>query len=805
MSLFIGQPSVLDLPNPEQGLDNEAPATNVELIKSAFRDAEAIESSDSKYNMLAEQWATVIEDIKESDGAVFGNPARGFRDYDRATATIFQYIADHPDTLGHMAGLNEDQIQQTAKLSAQAIREENIAIQSTRPESFIPEIIGGMGSALTDPYVAASIPFGFLGRISSVWNLMAREAAIGATSEAFVQYDVSKWYKELGYDYGIKDFASRVAIAGTGAAILSGGIYTAAKGINLTAIQAKKGYEAFVKAGGKRNPEAERYVSNLEDDLNSNPFKNDEDGFIHEKKLNEAIDFIEGEFYEVTSKALPELPAPVKTSNPVEAAPINSDRPNLSGQLFEYKPNEINVDAKTFQFKSGGDSDGVTKRLSSVEKWDPELAGEIMVYEYADGRTFIADGHQRLALAKRLESKNLDSDVKLIARVYRERDGITPGQARLRAAVKNIAQDSGTALDAARVFREKEGVNIDFATLPISSRLVSDGLDIMKLSDDAFMAVVNEVVPHNYAAVVGRILQDKPELHVAAVDVLAKTNPSNVFQAEAIIRQMDSAPTMTATQNDLFGEEIITTSLYKERAKILDAAFKRLQKDKAAFNTLINNAEKIELEGNTLARDKNIERRDADAQAIQVLQALANSKGPISNALNAAARQAAETGKYENPIADFVDAIRGGIDSGDIRGAATSRNRSDLDDLSTQREIKERENDRLDDFDEPGSSGFEKQADQLEQDMFGGMGRVEDEAPTLSGEGAQPEVARSKPESEDVDAELEGIDMDTEVPVGVRFDEDTGEFVPEVLTVRQIKESIEQDKSMLDYVGSCVK
>ena len=805
MSLFIGQPSVLDLPNPEQGLDNEAPATNVELIKSAFRDAEAIESSDSKSNMLAEQWINVIEDIKESDGAVFGNPARGFRDYNRATATIFKYIADHPDTLGHMAGLNDDQIQQTAKLSARAIREENIAIQATRPESFIPEITGGMGSALTDPYVAASIPFGFVGRISSVWNLMLREAILGASSEALVQYDVSNWYKELGYDYGIKDFASRVAIASAGAAILSGGIYTAAKGINLTAIQAKKGYEAFVKAGGKRSPEMERHVAILEDDLNANPFKNDEDAFIHEQKLNEAIEIIEGEFYEIPSQALPELPAPAKLSTPVEAAPINSDRPNLSGQLFEYKPSEISVDAQTFQFKSGGNADGVTKRLSSVEKWDAELAGEIMVYEYADGRTFIADGHQRLALAKRLENENPNQGIKLNARVYRERDGVTPGQARLRAAVKNIAQDSGTALDAAKVFREKEGVDIDFATLPISSRLVSDGLDIMKLSDDAFMAVVNDIVPHNYAAVVGRILQDKPELHAAAIDVLAKTNPSNVFQAEAIIRQMDSAPTMTATQNDLFGEEIITTSLYKERAKILDAAFKRLQKDKAAFNTLINNAEKIELEGNTLARDKNIERRDADAQAVQILQALANSKGPISDALNAAARQAAETGKYENPIADFVDAVRGGIDSGDIRRAATSRNRNDLNDLSAQPTIKQREKDRLDDFDEPGSAGFEKQADQLEQDMFGGAARIEDEAPKPGGKESKPAVARTKSESEDINAELEGVDMDLEVPVGVRFDEDTGEFISEVLTTRQIKESIEQDKSMLDYLGGCVK
>ena len=65
---------------------------------------------------------------------------------------------------------------------------------------------------------------------------------------------------------------------------------------------------------------------------------------------------------------------------------------NLDGTVFRFDPDELQVDAELFQFKSGGDEFGVTDRLQGITTWDPIKAGQVTVFEFADGRRFIADG-----------------------------------------------------------------------------------------------------------------------------------------------------------------------------------------------------------------------------------------------------------------------------------------------------------------------------------------------------------------------------------------------------------------------------
>ena len=159
----------------------------------------------------------------------------------------------------------------------------------------------------------------------------------------------------------------------------------------------------------------------------------------------------------------------------------------------------------------------------------------------------------------------------------------------------------------------------------------------MPLSDNSFGMVVNGIVPAKYAAFVGRLIDDQ-DLQDAAMSVLAKANPENKFQAEAIVRQVKETPSEQVTQISLFGEELMTESYYFERGKILDRAYKELRRDKAAFETLVRNAERLEAEGNILAADANQRKAATDAQTITLLQALANRKGPLSDALNDAAK-----------------------------------------------------------------------------------------------------------------------------------------------------------------------
>jgi hypothetical protein len=53
----------------------------------------------------------------------------------------------------------------------------------------------------------------------------------------------------------------------------------------------------------------------------------------------------------------------------------------------------------------------VTDRLQGITTWDPIKAGNVTIYEYADGRKFIADGHQRVGLGPdRIEQRAVGND-----------------------------------------------------------------------------------------------------------------------------------------------------------------------------------------------------------------------------------------------------------------------------------------------------------------------------------------------------------------------------------------------------------
>ena len=418
-----------------------------------------------------------------------------------------------------------------------------------------------------------------------------------------------------------------------------------------------------------------------------------------------------------------------------QLALVDNGADNLDGVIFKYDPDEIDIDAKTFQFKSGGDEFGVTKRLQGAV-WDKNLAGTITVYEYADGRLVVSDGHQRLGLAKRIKAQDPSQEIKLYAYKEREVDGISPIESRVNSAIKNIAntpadaRDPQLVIDAAKVLREATG-NPNISTdvidsLPPQSQIVKQARGLMLLGDDAFMSVVNEVIPPNYAAIVGRLIDDQ-NLQSAAISVLAKSNPSNAFEAEAIIRQVRESDFEQVKQIDLFGEKIVTESYFVERAKILDKAYKELRKDKAAFETLVRNSERLEAEGNVLVKEANKKKADTDGQTIALLQTLANRKGPLSDALNQAARTARDTGSYVEATRGFLDSVRGSIESGDFERISSGDIGRAVDGTPQIARSEIAKEPALEGFDEPTGIAAERQADQLAQDAFRGFEEAEPE------------------------------------------------------------------------------
>ena len=334
----------------------------------------------------------------------------------------------------------------------------------------------------------------------------------------------------------------------------------------------------------------------------------------------------------------------------------------LPAGVESFAPDELTVDAERFQFKSGGDASGVTDRLQGVTTWDPVKAGMTLVWQDEDGRHFVADGHQRVGLARRIAEADPAQQPRVNAIVLRASDGITAADARSAAAFKNIAEGTGTAIDAAKIFRASpDRVN----ELPPRSELVRQGQQLAKLSEPAFNMAVNGVVPERYAALVGRLVEDE-SLHAPILGVLTRAEPENLTQAEAIVRQAREAGAQTYTQDSLFGEETVVASLYRERSRVLDAGLKMLRRDRRVFATLTGEAATIEGAGNTLDPTANAARKESDERALAVIQALANRTGPLSDALNAGARAYAGNGRLADAARSFVAAVRNAAERGDL-------------------------------------------------------------------------------------------------------------------------------------------
>ena len=102
----------------------------------------------------------------------------------------------------------------------------------------------------------------------------------------------------------------------------------------------------------------------------------------------------------------------------------------IKGNVTLYKPEEIEFDPVNFQYKTDGDTRGVSNKLAEVKEWDNVAAGTIMVFEYRNGKKAIVDGHQRLGLAKRLSAQG--KKIELLAHTFREVDGVFPDEAMVK-------------------------------------------------------------------------------------------------------------------------------------------------------------------------------------------------------------------------------------------------------------------------------------------------------------------------------------------------------------------------------------
>ena len=300
-----------------------------------------------------------------------------------------------------------------------------------------------------------------------------------------------------------------------------------------------------------------------------------------------------------------------------------------------FDPRTLNAAPDVFQYKAGGDDAGVTSRLQGVQTWDPTSAGKVIAWEDPTGTYYVADGHQRLGLAMRL----LDQGPKLDATLFRASDGWSAQDVRTIAALKSIREGSGTPLDAAKVLRANDGSASD-DSLPVSGDFITQAKGLARLSDDAFGATVNGVVPQRYAAQIGVMAGDRTELHASMVNLLAKAKPANMDEARALVSESLEQDFLSreSVQADMFGGAPAESTVIA-RAKVKAAVLRQVRGDGRLFSTLTRQADAIEAGGNALARDANEAALATNRAAEALISKLAYRDGPIADAMKEAAER----------------------------------------------------------------------------------------------------------------------------------------------------------------------
>ena len=298
--------------------------------------------------------------------------------------------------------------------------------------------------------------------------------------------------------------------------------------------------------------------------------------------------------------------------------------------LHTFKPSELLTDAKTFQYKENSDNEGKTDRMEGVEEWSANDSGIVVVWESKEGKKYIADGHQRLGLAKRLN----DDSIRLDGILFREVDGYTPEDVRMIAAQKNIAEGSGTPVDTAKIIREMGGAEKYPAHLPRKNKNYEYGVALSRLGEEAFQKVIDGYVTPQQGAVIANIIRDDKAKQSVAIDIVSKSDMETLSQVELVARQILSTPTESVKQTNLFGTQEFFSSSAMEKIKIIDNALTILKSRKNTFANAINNASVLESGNNKIDKEKSKDVRQLAMTAIEILKKNAFYEGVISDKAN---------------------------------------------------------------------------------------------------------------------------------------------------------------------------
>ena len=545
---------------------------------------------------------------------------------------------------------------------------------------------GSFSALATDPIVLASLPIGAIYSVprtalAAAWRVAWVEGLIGAAVEVPIQVSAQGFRKDVGLATEVELFGKTVNLGvlntltvGAGSfllgGLLQGAIKGTPKGVRALRQALSKSSDAEIEKISKalkiQNPEELSKIKEPENPFEDNPISNKIDTENHNAAQNQVLNDVQTEIKPIEQK--------------IKQKSLNEIQANVE----RYKPEEIEFDPANFQYKTDGDASGVSNKLKNVTEWDEPSAGAVLVYEFANGTKAIVDGHQRLGLAKRLSAQG--KKIELLAYTFREVDGVFPDEAMVKGLMMNLRNNTGTAIDAAKIMRSRFGADWTLfeKSLPARSNLVKNTKGLTELSDDAWGMVVNNKNLENLGSRVGTIIEDK-SLHANIIKVLKDKKFTSLAELEQTLRLTNTLPKTITKQDTLFGSDFFAETLLVERSQLLNWAKNNITKRSKAFKTIVENDTTLQKAGNKLNKLNNEEQRIIYEQVQERFEQVATQAGSeLSDKLTKAA-QLLKEGKRGDAEKLFQQAIDDAAAKGDFRGSVVSRSSgADKTEIETQ-------------------------------------------------------------------------------------------------------------------------
>jgi len=586
-------------------------------------------------------------------------------------AKILELNPDLKTEMSDLGYADEDSFRNTIGIKARELWEKHhdISSRATGWGTF-GSFVGAFTALGTDPLVLASLPIGGAYKVSGTvlkqaLKVAAIEGIIGTTVEIPIQIQAQGYRKELGLPTSVEIMGKEIPLGvlntltvGAGSFVLGGLIQSIVKGTPGAVGSLRKALNKSSDAEIEKISKALK-IETPETKLPDNPFEE-----------TKATSKINNENHNAAQhQLLNDVKAEIK---PIEAELTPKSLDEVKGNVKVYKPEEIEFDPVNFQYKTDGDARGVSQKLASVKEWDNVAAGSVLVYEFKNGTKAIVDGHQRLGLAKRLSAEG--KKIELLAHTFKEVDGVLPEEAMIKGLMVNLMNNTGTAIDAAKIMRSRFGADWSKFSkfLPARSNLVKNTQGLTKLSDDAWGMVINNKNLENLGARVGSIIEDK-SLHANIIKILKDKKFTSLAELEQTLRLTNTLPKTVTKQDTLFGTDFFAETLLVERSQMLNWAKKNINKRSAAFKTIIENDTTLQRAGNKLNKLNNEEQRLIYEQVQERFEQIATQAGSELSAKLTNAAKLLKDGKRTDAEKLFQQAIDDAAAKGDFRGSNVSQ------------------------------------------------------------------------------------------------------------------------------------